>query len=93
MFWKGATFDDGVGEQNIIMNVASAPLVVDHNVARTRRKLDAVTTFLDFYYSDEAQQLLVDNGQPPVTDYEPEVDAGQAERAEVGARRGDTTRA
>ena len=24
-FWNGPTFDDGVGEQNIVMNVASAP--------------------------------------------------------------------
>lgn len=74
IFWKGATFDDGVGEQDIVMNVASAPLVVDHRVADDETKLDAVTRFLEFYYSDEAQQLLVDNGQPPVTDYQPEID-------------------
>lgn len=73
-FWHGPTFDDGVGEQNIVMNVASAPLVVDHKVADDKTKLDAVTKFLEFYYSDEAQQLLVDNGQPPVTDYEPQID-------------------
>lgn len=75
VFWKGATFSDGVGEQDIVMNVASAPLVVDHKVADDEAKLDAVTKFLDFYYSDEAQQLLVDNGQPPVTTYEPVIDA------------------
>ena len=40
----------------------------------TTNKLDAVTKFLAFYYGDEAQQILVDNGQPPVTTYEPEVD-------------------
>jgi len=74
-FWNGATFDDGVGNQNIVMNVASAPLVVDHKVADDKTKLAAVKKFLDFYYSDEAQQLLVDNGQPPVTDYQPTIDA------------------
>lgn len=74
-FWEGATFDDGVGEQDVVMNVASAPLAVDHKVADNDAKLDAVTRFLEFYYSDEAQQLLVDNGQPPVTDYEPKIDA------------------
>jgi raffinose/stachyose/melibiose transport system substrate-binding protein len=74
-FWIGPTFDDGVGEQNIVMNVASAPLVVDHKVADDTTKLDAVKKFLAFYYSDEAQQLLVDNGQPPVTTYEPQLDA------------------
>ncbi|GAA4742105.1 hypothetical protein GCM10023350_28590 [Nocardioides endophyticus] len=77
VFWNGATFDDGVGEQDIVMNVASAPLVVDHRVADNDKKLAAVKKFLEFYYSDEAQQLLVDNGQPPVTDYEPEIDAAK----------------
>ena len=76
-FWNGPTFDDGVGEQDIVMNVASAPLVVDHKVEDDEQKLDAVTKFLDFYYSDEAQQLLVDNAQPPVTDYEPEIDPAE----------------
>ena len=76
-FWKGPTFDDGVGDQDIVMNVASAPLVVDHKVADDANKLDAVTKFLEFYYSDEAQQLLVDNGQPPVTDYQPKIDAAK----------------
>ena len=75
VFWNGATFDDGVGEQNIVMNVASAPLVVDHKVAKDKNKLAAVKKFLAFYYGDEAQQLLVDNGQPPVTDYQPQIDA------------------
>ncbi|GAA1955521.1 hypothetical protein GCM10009798_13450 [Nocardioides panacihumi] len=74
-FWNGATFDDGVGNQNIVMNVASAPLVVDHKVSGDKAKLAAVKKFLDFYYSDQAQQLLVDNGQPPVTDYQPQIDA------------------
>jgi len=73
-FWKGAEFSDGVGNQNIIMNVASAPLVVDHRVANDPKKLDAVTRFLKFYYSDQAQQILVDNGQPPVTDYKAQLD-------------------
>jgi len=75
IFWNGATFDDGVGDQNIVMNVASAPLVVDHKVADDKSKLAAVKKFLAFYYGDEAQQLLVDNGQPPVTDYQPKIDA------------------
>jgi raffinose/stachyose/melibiose transport system substrate-binding protein len=73
-FWKGPEFSDGVGEQNIIMNVASAPLVVAATVGDDAAKLAAVTEFIDFYYSDEAQQLLVDNGQPPVTDYIADLD-------------------
>jgi raffinose/stachyose/melibiose transport system substrate-binding protein len=73
-FWRGPEFSDGVGEQNIVMNVASAPLVVAKKVADDDGKLDAVKDFLEFYYSDDAQQILVDNGQPPVTDYEPKLD-------------------
>ncbi|BDZ46151.1 ABC transporter substrate-binding protein [Naasia aerilata] len=74
-FWIGPQFDDGVGEQNIVMNVASAPFAVSHKVGDDKTKLAAVKKFLAFYYGDEAQQLLVDNGQPPVTDYEPQLDA------------------
>ncbi|WP_404444238.1 extracellular solute-binding protein [Microbacterium marinum] len=74
-FWQGPQFSDGVGEQNIIMNVASAPFAVSQKVSDDEAKLNAVTKFLEFYYSDQAQQILVDNGQPPVTTYEPEVDA------------------
>jgi raffinose/stachyose/melibiose transport system substrate-binding protein len=74
-FWAGPQFSDGVGEQNIVMNVASAPLAVAATVSKDQEKLDAVTKFIEFYYSDEAQQLLVDNGQPPVTTYQPQVDA------------------
>lgn len=79
-FWIGPQFDDGVGEQNIVMNVASAPFAVSAKVADDQQKLDAVKRFLAFYYGDEAQQILVDNGQPPVTTYEPKVDA-QAQSA------------
>lgn len=79
-FWIGPQFDDGVGEQNIVMNVASAPFAVSAKVADNQQKLDAVKRFLAFYYGDEAQQILVDNGQPPVTTYEPNVDA-QAQSA------------
>ena len=73
-FWAGPQFDDGVGEQDIVMNVASAPFAVSAKVADDEAKLDAVKKFLAFYYGDEAQQLLVDNGQPPVTTYQPQVD-------------------
>ena len=74
-FWKGPEFTDGVGEQNVITNVASAPFAVSTKVADDKAKLAAVKKFLAFYYSDDAQQILVDNGQPPVTTYAPQVDA------------------
>lgn len=74
-FWIGPVYSDGVGEQNIVMNVPSAPFAVAAKVASDEAKLDAVKRFFAYYYSDEAQQVLVDNGQPPVTLYEPQVDA------------------
>lgn len=74
-FWKGAEFADGVGNQNIIMNVASAPLVVSAKSATDPTKLAAIKKFLSFYYGEKGQQILVDNGQPPVTTYQAKVDA------------------
>lgn len=76
-FWAGPQFSDGVGDQKIVMNVASAPFAVAAKVGDNAAKLAAVKKFIAFYYSDEAQQLLVDNGQPPVTTYAPQVDAAK----------------
>lgn len=73
-FWVGPTYADGVGDQKIVMNVPSAPFAVSAKVASDPARLAAVKKFFEFYYSDAAQQVLVDNGQPPVTTYEPQVD-------------------
>ena len=73
-FWAGPTFSDGVGKQDIVMNVASAPFAVSAKVKDDPAKLAAVKKFLAFYYGDQAQQTLVDNGQPPVTTYQAKVD-------------------
>jgi len=76
-FWVGPTYSDGVGEQNIVMNVPSAPFAVSAKVGSDPAKLEAVQKFFAYYYSDEAQQVLVDNGQPPVTTYQAQVDAAK----------------
>jgi raffinose/stachyose/melibiose transport system substrate-binding protein len=76
-FWAGPTFSDGVGEQKLVMNAPSAPLVVSAEVKKNKTKLDAVTKFLQFYYSDAGQQILVDNAQTPVTTYKPTGAAAQ----------------
>jgi raffinose/stachyose/melibiose transport system substrate-binding protein len=70
-FWPGPTFSDGVGNQQLIMNAPSAPFVVSKAVGKNSKKLDAVTKFIQFYYSDAGQQILVDNAQTPVTNYQP----------------------
>ncbi len=76
-FWIGPEFSDGVGKQDIVMNVASAPFAVDHKVADNEAKTEALRKFIEFYYSDEAQQIMVNNGQPPVTTYEAQLDDSQ----------------
>jgi len=76
-FWPGPTFSDGVGEQHLAMNAPSAPLVVSAAVKKDKKKYEAVKAFFAFYYSDEGQQILVDNAQPPVTTYKPTVDAAK----------------
>ncbi|MEV0174705.1 extracellular solute-binding protein [Streptomyces sp. NPDC050803] len=76
-FWAGPTFDDGVGEQRLVMNVPSAPFVVSAQVKKDPKKYAAVKEFIAFYYSDEGQKILVDNAQPPVTTYRPQVDTAK----------------
>jgi raffinose/stachyose/melibiose transport system substrate-binding protein len=76
-FWIGPTFSDGVGNQNIVMNVASAPFAVSAQVKNNPTVYAAVEKFFGFYYSNAGQQLLADNGQEPVTNYKPQVDASK----------------
>ncbi|MFF8844231.1 ABC transporter substrate-binding protein [Streptomyces sp. NPDC015127] len=77
-FWAGPTFSDGVGNQNLVMNAPSAPLVASAAVKDDPKKYEAVKKFLQFYYSDEGQQILVENAQPPVTTYVPAVDKAKS---------------
>ncbi|MET8805457.1 extracellular solute-binding protein [Streptomyces sp. NPDC004546] len=76
-FWAGPTFSDGVGDQKLVMNVPSAPFVVSAKVKRDKKKYAAVKAFIQFYYSDAGQKILVDNAQPPVTTYQPEIDSAK----------------
>ncbi|MET9013882.1 extracellular solute-binding protein [Streptomyces olivaceoviridis] len=77
-FWAGPTFTDGVGNQKLVMDVPSAPFVVSAKVKEDKKKYAAVKAFIQFYYSDAGQKILVDNAQPPVTTYKPEVDTTKA---------------
>jgi len=70
-FWAGPTFSDGIGPQQLVMNAPSAPFVVSSAVSKDSKRLDAITKFIQFYYSDAGQQILVDNAQTPVTNYQP----------------------
>lgn len=74
-FWVGPQFANGVGEQNIVMNVVGAPLAVSAKVKKGTPEYDAVSKFIAFYYGKEGQQIFADNGQPPVTTLSPTVDS------------------
>lgn len=76
-FWAGPIFSDGVGNQRLVMNVPSAPFVVSAEVGKDKEKYAAVKAFIQFYYGDAGQRILVGNAQPPVTTYEPDVDAAK----------------
>jgi len=74
-YWAGPHFTDGVGNQNIVMNVYGAPLSFSASLKPGTAKYDAVEKFIGFYYSDAGQQIFADNGQSPVTTYSPKVPA------------------
>ena len=69
-FWWGPTFSDGVGNQEIMMFVPGPPLVVRAGIKEDKAKYDAVTKFLRFYYSQKGAGIMVDNGFPPVINYD-----------------------
>jgi raffinose/stachyose/melibiose transport system substrate-binding protein len=74
-FWIGPQFSDGVGNQNIAMNVVGAPLSASGSLKSGTPQYDAVEKFFAFYYGDAGQQVFADNGQPPVTTFEPKIPA------------------
>lgn len=76
-FWVGPTFSDGVGDQHILINVPSVPLVASAKLKSNQKKYDAVQKFFAYFYSDAGQQHYVDNGKPPVTTLSPKVDAAK----------------
>ena len=76
-FWIGPTFSNGVGPQNIAMNVVGAPMSASASLKPGTAKYQAVAAFFDFYYSDEGQQIFIANGQPPVTTLTAVVPAAQ----------------
>jgi raffinose/stachyose/melibiose transport system substrate-binding protein len=70
-FWPGPTFPNGVGDQHILMNAPSAPLVVSAADKSNPARYNAIKEFIGFYYGSAGQQILVNNLQTPVTKYRP----------------------
>ncbi|RBW70792.1 ABC transporter substrate-binding protein [Bacillus taeanensis] len=73
-FWWGPTFSDGVGNQQITSIVPAAPLVVNKKVEDNDAKYEAVMKFLNFYYSEDGAQIMLDNQVPPMIKFEGEID-------------------
>jgi raffinose/stachyose/melibiose transport system substrate-binding protein len=76
-FWWGPTFSDGVGNQHVMMDAPSAPLVVSAKVKDDPALYNAVKEFIGFYYSNVGQQIMTNNAQAPVTKYNAPVNASK----------------
>lgn len=68
-FWWGPIFDDSIYEQNVAMKVPSAPIVVNADVADDDTMKEAVYTFLNFYYSEDAAEISYEGSIFPATSY------------------------
>ncbi|GGD89118.1 ABC transporter substrate-binding protein [Microbacterium murale] len=74
-FWAGPTFSDGVGDQQMIVNVPAAPIAFGRSVADDPAKIEAVKKFVEYWYSDAGQQILAaEGGLAPATTYTAEID-------------------
>lgn len=68
-FWWGPVFEDSSYEQNVAMKVPSAPIVVNADVADDDAMQEAVYTFLNFYYSEDAAKISYEGSIFPATTY------------------------
>lgn len=73
-FSWGVSFTDGVGAQNLSMQVPHAPLCISAKVAEDPAKEAAILDFFKFYYSDEGAKIMIDNLCTPPTNYGGELD-------------------
>lgn len=65
----GVSFSDGIGAQNISMQVPHAPLCISAKVAEDPAKEAAILDFFKFYYSDEGAKIIIDSLCTPPTNY------------------------
>lgn len=72
--WWGPTFFDGAGNQKLSSVVPAAPLVVNKKVKEDKSKYAAIEKFMEFYYSEEGAQIMLDNQVPPIIKYAGEID-------------------
>lgn len=68
-FSWGVSFSDGIGDQNVSMQVPHAPLCISAKVAEDPAKEAAILDFFKFYYSDEGAKIMIENLCTPPTNY------------------------
>ena len=69
-FWWGPVFSDSDYEQNVAMKVPAAPIAVNAETADDETMKEAVYTFLNFYYSEDAAKMSYEGSIFPATSYE-----------------------
>lgn len=69
-FWWGPVFTDSDYEQNVAMKVPAAPIAVNAETADDETMKEAVYTFLNFYYSEDAAKMSYEGSIFPATSYE-----------------------
>lgn len=73
-FSWGVSFEDGVGDQNLSMQVPHAPLCISAKVAEDPEKEAAILDFFKFYYSDAGAKIMIENLCTPLTNYSGELE-------------------
>lgn len=65
-FWWGPVFADGVGKQQLSMQAPTNNIRVNSAVLEDAAKKEAVYRLLDFFYSEEADQIRIEKGAVPL---------------------------
>lgn len=65
-FWWGPVFPDGVGNQQLSMQAPTNNIRVSKTVLDDAAKKEAVYRFLDYFYSEEADQIRIEKGSVPL---------------------------
>lgn len=65
-FWWGPVFPDGVGSQQLSMQAPTNNIRVNKAVTEDEAKKEAVYRFLDYFYSEEADQIRIESGSVPL---------------------------
>ncbi len=65
-FWWGPVFPDGVGDQQLSMQAPTNNIRVSKAVMDDEAKKAAVYSFLDYFYSEEADQIRIEHGSVPL---------------------------